>query len=129
MFSFIEKVRISETGLDDKIVELVKILAYNQVAQLGQVPDDGLERIDCWIKDDLSIDLDLRCNGRHFLLEVPYKMYKDIKRQFSSVLNSYKDPRVVDLNWAIMLLNALTIEEDQPNQEINDDDWDEIVFE
>jgi hypothetical protein len=128
MLSFIEKVRIAEMEMDDQIVELVKIIAYHQVAQMGKTPSDGLEGIECWIKDDKSIDLDFRCSNRHFLLEVPYQMYQDVKREFGNKLKSYSDPKIVDLNWAIMFLNSITIEENQSNQKI-DDDWDEIVFE
>lgn len=129
MMSFIEKVRISEMGLDDKIIELVKIVAYNQVSQIGKVPDEALESIGCWVKDDLSIDLDLRCGGRHYLLEVPRQMYLDIETKFANTLKSYKEPKIVDLNWALMFLNAITIENDtQLNQDIDDDDWDEIIF-
>lgn len=128
MLAFIEKVRIAEMDLDDKIVELVKIVAYNQVAELGKVPDEALEGIGCWIKDDKSLDLNLRCGGRHYLLEVPYQMYLDVEEKLRDILSGMQEPKVVDLNWALMVLNALIIEEDEETQSTDNDDWDEIIF-
>jgi hypothetical protein len=125
MLSFIEKVKIAEMDMDDKIIELVKIISCNQIVKLGQVPNEGLENIRCCLKSDKSMDLNLNYSGRHFLVEVPYQMYQDVKTQFGSMLSAYKEPSVVDLNWAIMFLNSLVIEESQLNP---DDDWDEIVF-
>ena len=127
LITFIEKVRIAEMELDDKIVELVKVVAYNQVAQLGKVPNEALEGIGCWIKDDKFIDLDLRCGGRHYLLEVPHKMYVDIDNKFSDALKDWREPKVVDMNWALTFLNAMLIDECTTSQD-EEDDWDEIIF-
>ena len=128
LFAFIEKVRISEMGLDDKIIELVKVVAYNQVSELGKVPGESLESIGCGVKDDKSLELDLRCGGRHYLLEVPYQMYLDVEGKFGEILKRWQEPKVVDMNWSLMFLNAMLIEECETIQDVNYDDWDEIIF-
>jgi hypothetical protein len=129
VLDFVEKVCIAEHDMDDKIIEIVKIVAYNQVVQLGKVPNGEVSDISCWINDNKAISLSMFVDNKRYLLDVPYKMYIDIDKKFSKQLQQYSEPKIVDLNWAMMILNADVIEEDaQTAQTVNDDDWDEIVF-
>ena len=126
---FTEKVRIMQMGMDDKIIEIVKIAALDQVVKDGKLSVDNLVSIGCWVNDDKSLDLDLRCDDKQYILQATYKMYQDVEAEFGEILKQYQEPKVVDSNWAIMFLNSLTIEANQINHTVNDDDWDEIVFE
>lgn len=94
-----EKAIIFNAGLDDRVVEIVKLLCWVEIRkQFQDVRDDELYFL---IKDDnymvVAPSKGISCN-------VPKEMYKNAKRQFGTLLNLIGDNEyIVNNNFAGML--------------------------
>ncbi len=97
--SFREKVNLCEKGLDDRIVELEKVVLIDNV--LSDVEDKDIERVLCWVNEDGTFDFDIF--GKHEMsFNVKPDLYHDLTAIFGRMMRTkYKDVLDVDLDFAI----------------------------
>ena len=97
--TFREKVNLCEKGLDDRIVELEKVVLIDNV--LGDVDNKEIERVLCWVNEDGTFDFDIF--GNHEMsFNVKADLYHDLTAIFGKMMKTkYKDVLDVDLDFAI----------------------------
>lgn len=97
-----EKVIIFENKLDDRIIEIIKIIHFLHIRK--QIPDANIEGIYFSISDGKYY---LEFIGEKcFSTEVPLVTYEDAASRFAEKLNNEEAIVVVNLAWAHKFLNG-----------------------
>lgn len=106
--SLVEKLRIFDAGLDDRLMEIYKIMLYGQMQpQLAEMP--GGDDVDAVFVDeqlDGSLDLVFVANGQA-VGAVPFsqEVYDIIEKQYSDAVSQLADAEpVIDQDWAFDFL-------------------------
>ncbi len=103
---FVEKIRIFEAGLDDRIVEAIKLLYINMHLQDGgsEVYDMVFENTD----ENGSLLLGVFLENDDYEQAVPVEIYKNTTEEFASILPEEKHDEfiVVDQEWLRNILSS-----------------------
>ena len=106
--NLVEKIRIFDAGLDDRLIEIYKIMLYGQMQpQLAEMP--GGDDVDAVFVDeqlDGSLDLVFVANGQA-VGAVPFskEVYDIIEKQYSDAVSQLADAEpVIDQDWAFDFL-------------------------
>lgn len=106
--NLVEKIRIFDAGLDDRLMEIYKIMLYGQMQpQLAEMP--GGDDVDAVFVDeqlDGSLDLVFVANGQA-VGAVPFsqEVYDIIEKQYSDAVSRLADAEpVIDQDWAFDFL-------------------------
>lgn len=100
---FREKVNIANCGLDDRLIEIMKI------ALLEKLNNDGslghVNEVLCWCdKKDSDFELEIFCD-RHCIVGVRKDFYKYLESKCKPTLDRKEpNPTIVDMTWAITFL-------------------------
>ena len=96
---FQEKIILHHNGLDDRVVELIKLRALDVVREEGYTHDFDDAR--CSVNEDtMDLQIDLCGNNpRHILLD--RKWYDLLASKMIKVLNSEPTPLEINADWAI----------------------------
>lgn len=98
-----EKARIFDVGLDDRIVEIIKIVVLEQLAKkkfAGKVKD-----VLCWVNGDRSLEMAF-FGDKSGTMTVDYPFYQYVEAKCKLILNAKSDNvNNIDLNWAIEFLD------------------------
>lgn len=101
--AFVEKVRIFYMGLDDRIVEIMKILKFLEMSNDDESFDAN--QILCWITDDRNLELRFLYDGK--LIDstvvdyVEYEeLYNKLHEHAESTVTTNEDEIGVDMEWA-----------------------------
>jgi transcription elongation factor Elf1 len=101
--SLMEKIRIADCGLDDRIVEIVKIAlltSLNKDHNLGHV-----DEIYCWIQDDGNLLFEIFGDNTSSVV-INKQFYSEISNKCTRLLDAqYHDPINVDLDFAIEFID------------------------
>lgn len=90
-----EKAIIFEHGLDDRVVEIIKLIYYANAGK--QFPDANISAVYFFVIDDKYI---LEFIGdKHLCAEVPGDVYDDIKTDFAERLEDDKEA-IINFGWA-----------------------------
>lgn len=113
--ALLEKIRIFDADLDDRIIEIYKILLYGQMQpQLAAMP--GGDNIDGLFLDegfDKSLSLVFLADGQA-KASVPFAqdVYDIIAKEYNDAVNRLaKDEPVIDQDWAFDLLATVAKEQ------------------
>ena len=97
-----EKAIIFDNGLDDRVVEIIKLMYF---ANLRRSNPEAKVEVAYFIVDNGEYQI-------HFLGETPLvakleaSFYENIARDFASKIESSEDDYIVDMKWAIKLLSS-----------------------
>ena len=95
-----EKARIFEMGLDDKVIEVIKIWGLEYLRENNV--EDKVNTVLCWVLDDLSLELCFFTEDESYMLMLPYEHYEETE---DSLLELFEDEEhelyYVDLDWAM----------------------------
>lgn len=98
-----EKIRIFEMGLDDRVIEILKIVALNLISEADLIKT--VEEVRCWVHDNGSFDIDV-------LGEAPGTMglkkdfYDYINNKCKVLINKHAaNDLEIDADWAIEFLD------------------------
>lgn len=96
-----EKAIIFENKLDDRVVEIVKLIYFSN---LRQTQPDAKVEVAYFMVDNGEYQI-------HFLGETPLtavvnpNLYEQIARDFASKIESAEDDYMIDMDWALKLLS------------------------
>ena len=106
--NLVEKIRVFDAGLDDRLIEIYKIMLYGQMQpQLAEMP--GGDDVDAVFVDeqlDGSLDLVFVANGQA-VGSVPFsqEVYDIIEKKYSDAVSHLADAEpVIDQDWAFDFL-------------------------
>ena len=104
MNTFKEKLNIIDYGLDDKVIELMKLF---MLAQLGENnPDVNVLELLFDINESgaplFAVHMD---DGKWGTTSYPQDLYDYIKEKFAAIIENDKEV-VIDLNWAMEILKS-----------------------
>lgn len=92
-----EKIRILEAGLDDRVMELLKLLTFAKL----HIDDDSMEKIYFYRKNEIgNIEFTIFRGKEPDGIEVPKNVYANIE-ELATQIPALPDEFVkIDLNWA-----------------------------
>lgn len=98
-----EKAIIFEHGLDDRIIEIIKLLYYTNANK--QFPEVNITAIYFFMAEDKFI---LQFIGDSPLsVEIPIEMYEKIKNDFTKQLEAAGDKEaLINIDWALDLIKG-----------------------
>lgn len=97
-----EKAIIFDCDLDDRIIEIVKLIYYTNAG--NQVSDVKIDDVYFLVSDDKYLLAFI--GDKSLSVEVPVSLYDDIKRNFSERFNSMEDKEpIIDYTWALKLFS------------------------
>lgn len=92
-----EKAILFEHGLDDRVVEMIKLIYYVHITE--NYPDDDFTAVYCMPEEDKYI-LDF-FGDRPLSVEVPVCVYDNIKREYAERLDAADGGETqIDIRWA-----------------------------
>ena len=95
---WIEKILISDSGLDDRIMELYKLLVLSQYEDADNVNGLYYWNIQSFEKPHYVIVLDEKKSDKMHFMPFHLEVYKQVEEVFMSDI---KQEYVVDANWAV----------------------------
>ena len=107
----LEKLRIADAGLDDRIIALLKLLAERQVE--AQYPEFHVTGCYFIRDEEGKFIIHLIDDGTNEALNVDYEasfaeLYETLRNEFSKELEEQsKDVPVIDKAWAVSFLDAV----------------------
>lgn len=109
---FREKLLILDTGLDDRIIELMKAfltshLRYKENVEIEKILFDQYENED----DPLGFTIH-RMDDTWAYIRFQEDLYEFFKKKFTAVAEYEKDTVVIDSNWAVGILDRLEAQEE-----------------
>ena len=96
-----EKVAIFDAGLDDRIVEILKLLAVSQIAD--QLKDKPVEYV-YFVPDEEHPALELHAGGENFSLAVNMDGYGNLEERFREKLADTDMDLFIGPQWALNFL-------------------------
>ncbi len=100
---FAEKLRLLDAGLDDRVVEILKVLAYSSLRQ--KKPELAVERVQFEERDG-TYGFCFYGEGKLYTaLGFDKAMYEGVKNRYASQLTAHeREDVLVDRDWALKLL-------------------------
>lgn len=104
LYDLQEKIAIFEAGLDDRIVEICKVLIGSELQESR--PDA--------VFDDLLFYQDKGGEGRLALMRegnafasisLPGDIYKEVGERYKALIDRYGDAKVIDMQWVLTSVN------------------------
>ena len=104
LFDLQEKVSIFDAGLDDRVVEICKVLIGSELQE--SQPEA--------VFDDLLFYQDGNGNGRLALMRegiafasisLPGDIYKEVGSRYKTLIDRYGDEKVIDMEWVMNSVN------------------------
>ena len=96
-----EKAMIFENGLDDRVIEIIKLSSYSFVKE--KLPDAQIKDICIRIKDEIVTVLFLM--DEPLYIDVPKSLYTEIKDSYAKQIEEYgKEDFIVDSTWAFNVM-------------------------
>ena len=100
--AFREKARIFDKGLDDKIIEIMKIVLLEKLHQ--EHDTNGINEVLCWVEDDGTFSMEM-FGKKYGKVTVNQDFYNYISEKCSVFINEQDfDDVLIDLDWAINFL-------------------------
>lgn len=95
-----EKARIFEMGLDDKIIEVIKIWGLEYLREHDV--NDMVHTILCWVLDDLSLEICFFTESESYMMMLPYEHYEETEDALMEMLEDEEEELYyVDIDWAM----------------------------
>ncbi len=96
-----EKAMIFDNGLDDRVIEIIKLSSYSFVKE--KLPDAQIKDICIRIKDEIVTVLFLM--DEPLYIDVPKSLYTEIKDSYAQQIEEYgKEDFIVDSTWAFNVM-------------------------
>lgn len=93
-----EKAIIFDCGLDDRVIEIIKLIFY--VRACRQFPENDISAVYFLVSDDNKCILEF-IGDNQMSAEVPPEMYEEIKSDFAERLDAAGDKElIIDAGWA-----------------------------
>lgn len=104
----VEKIRIFEMGLDDRVIEILKMVKFLMMSEENHSFD--ADQILCWVTDKKDIELQFYYRGNVIetgLIEhTEYEKFCDLWRELvESIYEDVIDNVFVDLGWGLEFIN------------------------
>ena len=105
-----EKAIIFDSGLDDRVIEVIKLLYYTNAKR--QFPDNNIEAVYIMIKDgNMSVQI---LADTPLYADIPAEVYDDMCKQVAANLKVVGDDAfIVDMEWAKRVLHVGQDNEDE----------------
>ena len=96
-----EKARIASKGLDDRVIEIIKVWGIETLRKAGY--HRQIDRVLCWVKDDETMEFEFFSESDElYCLVLEMKKYKETEEKLVPLLNKDKiNSETIDLDWAI----------------------------
>ena len=98
-----ENVAVFDAGLDDRIVEILKLLAVSRIAD--QLKGRPLENV-YFVPDEENPSLEIHAGGESFSLGVNMEGYANLEERFREKLPDTDMDMFIGPNWALNFLHA-----------------------
>lgn len=98
-----EKVIIFENGLDDRVIELMKIFYFNIVHE--REPELEINHILFYIADGHP-HFEFITQDKHFAVAIQDGIYGEFEKEYHDKLNATLDEYVVDIDFAVRMIEA-----------------------
>ncbi len=100
---FAEKLRLLDAGLDDRVMEILKALAYSSLRQ--KKPELAVERVQFEERNG-TYGLCIYSEGKLYMaLGFDRAMYEQVKNRYASLMAAHeREDVLVDRDWALKLL-------------------------
>lgn len=99
-----EKARLFDVGLDDRIIELLKVQLLNR-GQRQQAFSEPINEVLCWAGDDTRLYFDFIGNTDTISTGTDIGLYHLLHKYYQTTLNGqHPNPSVVDIDWAMDFL-------------------------
>ena len=102
--SLSEKVAIFNAGLDDRIVELLKVFIVKDASD--RFGWRGVDDIHCYPGDD-ELTFDLRIGDEFKHTVIPLKVYHGLETKYGNKIAESEEEMVIDYDWAMRFLDSL----------------------
>ena len=103
LYDLQEKIAIFDSGLDDRVVEICKVLAGSQLQESQpQAEFDDL----LYYRDSSGDRLALMKNGNAFAsIGLPADFYTMVENHYKPLIERYGDEKVIDIEWVMNSVN------------------------
>ena len=103
LYDLQEKIAIFDSGLDDRVVEICKVLAGSQLQESQpQAEFDDL----LYYRDSSGDRLALMKNGNAFAsIALPADFYTMVENHYKPLIERYGDEKVIDIEWVMNSVN------------------------
>ena len=96
-----EKARLASKGLDDRVIEVIKVWGIESLRKMGY--HGSIERVLCWADDNETIEFEFFGNQEElYCLVLEMNKYYETERKLKPLLKKFKtNNTTIDLDWAI----------------------------
>ena len=103
LYDLQEKIAVFDSGLDDRVVEICKVLAGSQLQESQpQAEFDDL----LYYRDSSGDRLALMKNGNAFAsIALPADFYTMVENHYKPLIERYGDEKVIDIEWVMNSVN------------------------
>ena len=104
LYDLQEKIAIFEAGLDDRVVEICKVLIGSELqeSQPEAVFDDLLFYQDGNGNGRLAL---MRAGNAFASISLPGDIYKEVGSRYKTLIDRYGDEKVIDMEWVMNSVN------------------------
>ncbi len=104
LYDLQEKIAIFDAGLDDRIVEICKVLIGSELqeSQPDAVFDDLLFFRDGNGEGRLAL---MRAGNAFASISLPGDIYKEVGNRYKPLVDQYGDEKVIDMEWVMKSVN------------------------
>lgn len=94
-----EKVILLENGLDDRVVEILKLWALDRVREEGN--NQEFKEVRCGVLEDGYLNIDFVGGPKPMHIRVARSYYDRMAKELIPALNQYPTPLEVSTSWAV----------------------------
>jgi hypothetical protein len=104
LYDLQEKIAIFDAGLDDRIVEICKVLIGSELQE--SQPDAAFDDLLYYRSGSGEDRLALMKEGNAFAsISLPGDIYEEVKRRYQPLIDQYGDETIIDMEW---VMNSVT---------------------
>jgi hypothetical protein len=101
-----EKARLFEVGLDDRIIELLKVQLLNR-GKRQQAFSESIHEVLCWAGDDARLYFDFLGDADTISTGIDVGLYHLLYKYYNATINNqHPNPSMVDIDWAMNFITS-----------------------
>ena len=109
IFDLQEKIAIFDAGLDDRVIEICKVLVGSELQQAQ--PDAVFDDLLFYSMPGEGYRLALMREGVMFAsISLPADVYQEVKNKYRPLLDQSGDDTVIDMEWVMRTVNRMITE-------------------
>ena len=100
LYDLQEKIAVFEAGLDDRVVEICKVLIGSELQE--SQPDAAFDDLLYYRSGNGEDRLALMKEGNAFAsISLPGDIYEEVKKRYQPLIDQYGDETIIDMEWVM----------------------------